>query len=190
MRVRKTQPFSQRVSPLPSQKGTRGDEEKEGETLSPLAHNRAIGCHQMPVVPLVPTWHNVPCHPAANQPHHPQSSLQWEQNFQTALLLLWSKPLIIFKPVYRYDCILPCSFLFLFSLYSFHLLYFFPSVSFTLLHHPLSFPPLAPQLLFSSCFPLLNYSVASTIFFLPLSFLLIPNLCLFIWCWGWLMTFL
>lgn len=61
-----------------------------------------------------------------NQPHHHHSSLQWEQSFQRALFLLWSKSLIISSHVYRSDCILPCSIFVFLPPFTHLICYFFP----------------------------------------------------------------
>ena len=99
-------------------KGRRGIEEKEGETLSPLAHSRDFGCHQMLVIALVPhgaASYITPRFLPNNQPHHYHSSLQGKKSLQTTLLLLWSKPLIVFSHAYGSDFVLPFLFLFIFS---------------------------------------------------------------------------
>lgn len=102
--------FSRWVSSLPSLKGRRRDEEKEGETLTPLRHSRDIGYHQMLVIPLVP--HGTVSHVTPpSQITSPTITVPCldGSNFQTAQSLLWSKALIIFNHVYRSDCIPPLS---------------------------------------------------------------------------------
>lgn len=110
MYVHEKQPFSQWTSPPPLLEEEESGLQGSRRDLVPSSTQQS---HWMPsnaAVPICAHMAQGPMSPPRSPGPHHHSSLQWEQSFQTALLLLWSETPTIFKHIYRSDCILLCSF--------------------------------------------------------------------------------